>query len=67
MSGGPVFIERAQSLYLLGIYTGDIFPDHTLHTREKVTAMGTVADLRLTLWRHLPFVRVPNKPLERNA
>jgi hypothetical protein len=57
MSGGPVFIERAQSLYLLGIYTGDIFPDHTLHTREKVTAMGTVADLRLTLWGHLSECR----------
>lgn len=65
MSGGPVLIEREQSLYLLGIYTGDIFPDHTLHTYEKATAMGTVADLRLILWGDIPLVRVPNSPVSR--
>lgn len=66
MSGGPVLIEREQSLYLLGIYTGDIFPDHTLHTNEKATAMGTVADLRLILWGDVPLVRVPNTPIDRS-
>ena len=28
MSGGPVFVERGQSIHLLGLYTGLIYPDH---------------------------------------
>lgn len=63
MSGGPVFIERANQLYLLGVYTGDVFPDHAQHTREKATAMGTVSDLRMPLWRSWPFMRRPNLPV----
>ena len=61
MSGGPVFIERDQTLYLLGTYTGDIFPDHATRRYEKTTALGTVADLRMTLWGDFPLVRTPSQ------
>jgi len=59
MSGGPAFLERYEHLFLLGVYTGDVFPDHERHTKEKVTAMGTVSDLRMPLWGGWPFVRTP--------
>ena len=61
MSGGPVFIERGENLHLLGVYTGSIYPDHAQNTNEKVTALGTVADISLLLWNILPMVRVPSE------
>ena len=61
MSGGPVFIERENDLLLLGVYTGSIYPDHMRNTSEKVTALGTVADLSLHLWDALPMVRSPSQ------
>lgn len=63
MSGGPVLIERTNQLFLLGVYTGSIFPDHALHTTEKTTAIGTVSDLRMPLWGSMPFTRRPNSPI----
>ena len=61
MSGGPVFLERGEDLLLLGVYTGAIYPDHALSRREKVTALGTVADISMHLWDHLPFVLRPSE------
>ena len=63
MSGGPVFIERDQELLLLGVYTGSIYPDHVVHSYEKVTALGTVANISMLLWESLPFVRHPSEPV----
>lgn len=56
MSGGPVFLETAESLLLVGIYTGLIYPGHLGRVREQATAIGTFCDLRL-LFR-------PNSPLQ---
>lgn len=61
MSGGPVFVEREKNLLLLGVYTGSIYPDHVMQKKEKVTALGTVADISLHLWNALPMVRFPSK------
>lgn len=63
MSGGPVFVERGEQLSLFGIYTGDIFPDHD-RAREKITALGTVADLRLMLWGHIAMSEKPSQPVK---
>ena len=47
MSGGPVFCESADRLYLYGIYTGAIFPDAAEGViPERTTALGTVCPLR---------------------
>lgn len=62
MSGGPVFVERKEQLFLFGVYTGDIFPDHEL-AREKTTALGTVADIRLMLDSHIAMSNQPSSPL----
>ena len=48
MSGGPVFIEHDAVLYLLGIYTGLIYPDHVIEKNEKTTALGTMSNM--VLW-----------------
>jgi hypothetical protein len=61
MSGAPVFVERECDLLLLGAYTGSIYPDHMLHTKEKVTALGTVANLSMHLWNALPMVHIPSE------
>jgi hypothetical protein len=52
MSGGPVFVHRQDGAYLVGIYTGIIFPDHVLNRdeRERVTALGTCSVIGLC-WR----------------
>lgn len=60
MSGGPVYIERDENLWLIGIYTGSIYPDYAQRQNEKVTALGTVSNLSLMLWGHLPFVLTPS-------
>lgn len=61
MSGGPVFVERGDDLLLFGLYTGLIYPDHSRRERETVTALGTVANLSLALWGHLPLVQTPSE------
>jgi hypothetical protein len=47
MSGGPVFLERNNTLLLLGIYTGLIYPDYVIEKNEKTTALGTMCNLLL--------------------
>lgn len=67
MSGGPVYVERGENLYLVGLYTGAIYPDHAIRDRarerdrEKVTDLGTVSDLRMMLWGHTAFVKQPSQ------
>jgi len=62
MSGGPVFLERDDQLLLLGVYTGDIFPDHEYGKSEKSTALGTVSDLRLYLKGAIAMTKRPSRP-----
>jgi len=62
MSGGPVFVERENQLLLLGTYTGDVFPDHE-YGKEKTTALGTVADLRLVLRGRIAMSTQPSSPI----
>lgn len=50
MSGGPAFIERDNTLHLVGIYTGLIYPDHVIEKNEKTTALGTFSNMNLW-WR----------------
>ncbi len=45
MSGGPAFVERDNSIYLVGIYTGLIYPDYLVEKKEKSTALGTCSNL----------------------
>ena len=66
MSGGPVFLERGERLFLIGIYTGDVFPDHEVD-REKTTALGTVADIRIMLEGHIAMSAQPGSPLARSG
>jgi hypothetical protein len=47
MSGGPVFIENDNSLFLIGIYTGIIYPDYHIEQNEKTTTLGTMSLLNL--------------------
>ena len=65
MSGGPVFLEREQQLYLIGAYTGDIFPDHGLCQWEKKTALGTVTDIRLMLDGAVTMTTQPSNPIRQ--
>lgn len=55
MSGGPVFVERDSNLFLLGLYTGVIYPDHVIERNEKVTALGTCSNM-VICWGHMPLV-----------
>ena len=48
MSGGPIFIEAGNRLYLCGLYTGLIYPDFAVESNEKTTALGTM--VQLSLW-----------------
>lgn len=61
MSGGPVFVERDESIHLLGLYTGLLYPDHAIQKNEKYTALGTCSNMCLHLWGHLPLVRNPDE------
>jgi hypothetical protein len=45
MSGGPVFVEHNDALYLTGIYTGIIYPDYVVEKNEKTTALGTYCNM----------------------
>lgn len=45
MSGGPVFVERDDALYLTGIYTGLIYPDHIIGQNDKTTALGIYCNM----------------------
>ena len=67
MSGGPVFVERDDELLLFGVYTGSIYPDFALNSNEKVTALGTVANLSMHLWDHLQLVRGPSEPVSQSG
>jgi len=61
MSGGPVFVERGESIHLLGLYTGLLYPDHGIQGNEKYTALGTCSNMCLHLWGHLPLVQHPDE------
>jgi hypothetical protein len=54
MSGAPVFIEFNNKLFLFGIYTGAIFPDHVIGQNERTTALGTCCDMTIA-WNALPL------------
>ncbi len=56
MSGGPVFIKIKGKLMLLGIYTGMIYPDHVIHKKDRITALGTVSTFMG--WHH--FDKISN-------
>jgi hypothetical protein len=45
MSGGPVFVEHSNALYLTGMYTGLIYPDYLNEKYEKTTALGTYCNM----------------------
>ena len=45
MSGGPVFVEKDERLFLTGIYTGLIYPDHVMERNEKTTALGIYCNM----------------------
>jgi hypothetical protein len=64
MSGGPVFVDTARGLRLLGPYTGLIYPDHVIEQNEKITALGTCCDMTLC-WQHSTAMGLrPVKPPE---
>lgn len=67
MSGGPVYIEREQDLLLVGVYTGSIYPDHALYKSEKVTALGTVANISMLVWDALHLLAQPSEPVQRHG
>ena len=62
MSGGPVFVERGDDLRFFGAYVGTIYPDHTVGSNEKVSALGVVANISMLLWGGLAMVNVPSEP-----
>ncbi len=55
MSGSPVFVETQTDILLIGLYTGLIYPDHSLERNDRVTALGTCCDLTLC-WPHMPLM-----------
>jgi hypothetical protein len=61
MSGSPVFIERDGVIYLFGLYTGILYPDHIVKGNEKYTALGTCADMTTCFREILPMVRNPDE------
>jgi hypothetical protein len=61
MSGGPVFVERDNDIALLGVYTGVIYPAPVIERNEKLTALGSCANLSLCLRGSLPLVREPTE------
>lgn len=61
MSGGPVFVDRGEAITLFGLYTGLLYPDHVIEQNEKVTALGTCADLTFCLRGTLEMVETPSE------
>jgi hypothetical protein len=60
MSGGPVFCEHEDRLYLFGVYTGIIYPDAAEGVSpERTTALGTVCQMNL-LYGALKLARPTN-------
>jgi len=59
MSGGPVFVERDNEIALLGVYTGIIYGERVIERDDKVTALGSCANLSLCWRGSLPLVREP--------
>ena len=49
MSGGPVFVETTNGIFLVGVYTGIIYPDHVVLQKERATALGIYCQL---LWTY---------------
>lgn len=58
MSGGPVFIERDASIYLLGLYTGSISPNQASGESEMVAALGVCCDMTVC-WKRMPLQPYP--------
>ena len=52
MPGGPVFIERDAAIYLLGMYTGSIFPDQA--GTQNAMALGICCDMTVC-WKRMPL------------
>lgn len=67
MSGGPVFKEYEGRLYLFGIYTGLIYPDHVIKENDKTTALGTIDDLTLVFSNVKQLVPIPLTALTREG
>ena len=68
MSGAPVFVEREDGLFLLGIYTGAVYPAGPRDGSEEqqsVTDLGTVSNLALVLLDTMQLVRTPSQALPR--
>jgi hypothetical protein len=63
MSGGPVFVERDDEIALLGVYTGVIYSGPVIQRNEKVTALGSCANLSLCWRGSLPLVPEPTEAL----
>jgi hypothetical protein len=60
MSGGPVFVECDNEISLLGIYTGIVYGGPVIERNEKVTALGSCANLS-SCWRGVPLVPEPTE------
>ena len=54
MSGGPVFIERDASFYLLGLYMGAILPNQVNGESEKIAALSICCDMTIC-WKRMPL------------
>jgi hypothetical protein len=63
MSGGPVFVERGDEIALLGVYTGVIYSGPVIQRNEKVTALGSCANLSMCWRGSLPLVPEPTEAL----
>jgi hypothetical protein len=64
MSGGPVFVERDEVVYLFGLYTGLLYPDHVIARYDRVTALGTCSNMTLHWWGGIPFTQTPSQTAE---
>ena len=60
MSGAPVILERADKLWLFGIYTGTVFPDAQLGSNIQGTALGRCCNLSM-VFHHVPFIEADSE------
>lgn len=67
MSGGPVFLERDNALYLVGVYTGGLNPGGTKGERRAHFGLGTVAPLSFLIWGVVAWTRSPSVELAGHA